>query len=48
MNTETITPIEKQDTRPDYDSPWKQSLGLYFRDFMEFCFPHIATQIDWS
>ncbi len=48
MNIETIAPTKKQITRPDYDSPWKQGLGLYFRDFMEFCFPHIAEQIDWT
>ncbi len=37
-----------KNTRADFDRPWKFGLGLYFRDFMEFCLPDIATQIDWS
>ncbi len=32
----------------DYDSPWKEVLDRYFKDFMAFFFPTIYTAIDWS
>ncbi len=32
----------------DYDSPWKQILERYFPQFIEFFFPEIHAQIDWS
>ena len=32
----------------DYDSPWKEALEIYFKDFMEFFFPMIAAEIDWT
>ena len=32
----------------DYDSPWKESLALYFREFLEFYFPDAPAEIDWS
>ncbi|NYE26023.1 hypothetical protein [Pigmentiphaga litoralis] len=32
----------------DYDSPWKDALAAYFRDFMTLLWPSIATLIDWS
>jgi len=35
-------------TRDDYDSPWKEILSAYFQEFMEFFFPHIAREIDWT
>jgi hypothetical protein len=34
--------------RDDYDSPWKEILEEYFEDFMEFFFPQIHTEIDWT
>ena len=34
--------------RTDFDSPWKRVLDLYFQPFMEYFFPHIAKDIDWS
>lgn len=34
--------------RTDYDSPWKQTIENYFMDFMEFFFPEIHADIDWS
>jgi hypothetical protein len=34
--------------RMDADTPWKNILELYFRDFMECCFSEISTKIDWS
>lgn len=32
----------------EYDSPWKEAIGLHFRQFLEFFFPEIAADIDWS
>lgn len=34
--------------RADFDSPWKEVLENYFRDFLAFFFPHIHTEIDWT
>ncbi len=48
MANNAIALIKKNTTRANFDSPWKHSLEFYFRDFMEFCLPAIAEQIDWS
>jgi hypothetical protein len=32
----------------DYDSPWKDLLDRWQRPFLEFFFPTIASDIDWS
>jgi len=32
----------------DYDGAWKELLEIYFRPFLEFCFPEVAKRIDWS
>lgn len=32
----------------DYDSPWKEALERYFPQFLEFFFPQIHAEIDWS
>ncbi len=32
----------------DYDSPWKEVLERYFKDFMAFFFPQAYDGIDWS
>jgi hypothetical protein len=32
----------------DYDNPWKSFIELYFRDFLQFFFPAIEADIDWS
>jgi hypothetical protein len=32
----------------DYDSPWKEAIETYFREFVEFFFPHAAREIDWA
>ncbi|RKT45896.1 cytosolic protein [Thiocapsa rosea] len=34
--------------RDDYDSPWKDLLDRWQRPFLEFFFPAIAADIDWS
>jgi hypothetical protein len=33
--------------RTDFDSPWKDSLETYFRDFIAFFFPPIHHDVDW-
>ena len=35
-------------TPTDFDGAWKEALELYFRPFLEFCFPDIAARVDWS
>jgi hypothetical protein len=32
----------------DHDSPWKEALRVYFKDFLALLFPEIHAQIDWS
>ena len=32
----------------EFDSPWKDILEAYFQDFMQFFFPQIHDDIDWS
>jgi hypothetical protein len=32
----------------DYDSPWKESISLYFRAFLAFFFPHVEADINWD
>lgn len=36
------------ETSPDYDSPWKEILDDYFKDFMLFFFSDAYAAIDWS
>lgn len=48
MPTDITTPVKEYIPRSDYDHPWKDALSLYFRDFLEFCLPHIAKEIDWT
>lgn len=31
----------------DFDTPWKQMLEWYFKEFMAFFFPKAHAQIDW-
>jgi predicted transposase YdaD len=31
----------------DYDGAWKELLEVYFRPFLEFCFPDAARRVDW-
>ena len=38
----------KPDVIADYDSPWKEIIERFFPAFMEFFFPEIAKEIDWS
>src|SRR4029453_17663321 len=32
----------------DYDGAWKELLEVYFKPFLEFCFPAAAARVDWS
>ena len=32
----------------DYDGAWKEALEHYLRSLLEFCFPRVAREIDWS
>ena len=32
----------------DFDGAWKEFLEVYFRPFLEFCFPRAASRVDWS
>ncbi|ACK70835.1 conserved hypothetical protein [Gloeothece citriformis PCC 7424] len=32
----------------DYDSAWKEALTTYFEAFLQFCFPQVHRDIDWS
>ena len=32
----------------DYDGAWKELLEVYFRPFLEFCFPDAARRVDWA
>ena len=34
--------------RTDYDSPWKEILETYFKEFMAFFFPVAHGEIDWG
>ncbi|TWI63157.1 hypothetical protein LZ24_03298 [Desulfobotulus alkaliphilus] len=32
----------------DYDSPWKEAVGRYFKEFLALLFPQIHDEIDWD
>jgi hypothetical protein len=32
----------------EFDSPWKEALDRFFKDFIEFFFPAIYADIDWD
>ena len=36
------------DVKPDFDSPWKEILDIYFKDFIHYCWPEKYSQIDWK
>lgn len=39
---------DRNEPPAEYDSPWKDIIGKYFPEFMEFFFPAAHAQIDWS
>ena len=34
--------------RVDVDTPWKQAIESLFKQFLEYCYPDVAADIDWS
>lgn len=46
----TIALEEKVQKLPqaERDTPWKHVTNTYFQEFLTFCFPNIAMQIDWD
>ena len=40
--------MAQQNQQDEQDQPWKQIFRLYFREGIEFLFPEIACEIDWS
>ena len=34
--------------RNDFDTAWKEAITKHFRAFLQFFFPAIALEIDWS
>ncbi|MDN5842899.1 MAG: hypothetical protein L0H54_05560, partial [Alcaligenaceae bacterium] len=36
------------DARADDDSPWKEALALFFREFLQLLQPELHDQIDWA
>ncbi len=36
-----------ENTRMDFDSPWKEAVECYFEAFIAFFFPLIHGRIDW-
>ena len=34
--------------RHDFDSPWKDIVTEYFKQFIEFFFPDVTEEIDWG
>ncbi len=32
----------------DFDSPWKEALEFFFEDFIQFFFPQVHADVDWS
>ena len=47
MSREQDDPVAVPD-RADYDSPWKKALEVYFKEFIDFFFPEMAADLDWS
>ncbi len=39
---------KKKKVRKNFDSPWKDALDIFFKDFATFCFPQMAKDIDWN
>ena len=31
----------------EFDSPWKESLDVYFESFLQLCFPAVHREMDW-
>ncbi|NEO25699.1 MAG: transposase, partial [Kamptonema sp. SIO4C4] len=40
--------MTENETRAEYDSPWKEAITFYFQPFLAFFFPHVHDAIDWT
>ena len=40
--------VKVKKIRKNLDSPWKEALAIFFKEFVFFCFPDMAKEIDWS
>ena len=40
--------MARQAQQDEQDGPWKQILRLYFREGIEFFFPKVAYEVDWT
>jgi hypothetical protein len=47
MSREQDGPVSVSN-KADYDSPWKKALEVYFEEFIDFFFPEMAADVDWS
>ena len=43
VNKKEVKTMENQ-----YDSPWKETLRVFFKEIMEFFVPTLSAEIDWS
>lgn len=48
MKAPKTSPRNEADSKSDQDNAWKELLDLHFWEFMEFFFPAIAAEIDWT
>lgn len=48
MSRDLSTTIEQFQPDADQDSAWKELLDAYFPAFVEFFYPHIDAEIDWT
>lgn len=40
--------MPKTKVRTDYDSPWKEIIERFFREFVQFFLPAAYAEINWS
>ena len=43
-----MTDHDSQSQPTEYDSPWKEILKAYFKDFLAFFLPKAHDDIDWQ
>ena len=39
---------KSKSARDDFDSPWKDALHQYLQQFLEFFYPAICSDVDWT
>ena len=40
--------VKAQRKSDEYDSPWKDMIETYLKEFLSFFFPEVAENIDWD